>query len=145
MLELSSGIPGAYCGRLLAMLGADVVKVESPDRPDEARAAGTGGDRFLHAQKRSLALDVAAPDGSGAPRAPASADADVVLDDGALGAPPDVRDRYDELLAAHPRLVIAVVLAVRARRPAGRLAVDRADRAGGRRLPRRRPARRAGR
>ena len=40
VLELSSGIPGAYCGRLLAMLGADVIKVESADRPDAARAAG---------------------------------------------------------------------------------------------------------
>ena len=59
MLELTTGLPGAYCGRLLAMLGADVVKVESPARADEARAAGTGADRFLHAQKRSLALDLA--------------------------------------------------------------------------------------
>jgi crotonobetainyl-CoA:carnitine CoA-transferase CaiB-like acyl-CoA transferase len=106
VLELSSGIAGAYCGRLLAMLGADVIKVESPTRPDEARAAGTGGDRFLHAQKRSLALDTDAPTGA-ALLDRLVADADVVLDDGALGAPPAVRGRHDELLAAHPRLIIA--------------------------------------
>ncbi len=104
VIELSNGIPGAYCARLLAMLGADVIKVESPDRPDHARAAGS--DRFLHAQKRSLALDVAAPAGP-ALLERMVAGADVVLDDGALGTPPDVRARYDEVLAAHPRLVLA--------------------------------------
>jgi len=106
VLELSTGIPGAYCGRLLAMLGADVVKVESPRRPDEARAAGAGGERFLHAQKRSLALDIDTPAGATLLERMV-ADTDVVLDDGALGAPADVRARYDELLVAHPRLVIA--------------------------------------
>ncbi len=106
VIELTTGIPGAYCGRLLAMLGADVVKVEAPDRPDQARAAGTGADRFLHAQKRSIALDVATPRGDEMLRRLA-AGADVVLDDGALGRPPDVTARYDELLAASPQLVLA--------------------------------------
>src|SRR4051794_5509289 len=105
VLELTAGIPGAYCGRLLAMLGADVVKVESPHRPDEARAAGTGADRFLHAQKRSVALDVATDRGAGLLERFAGG-ADVVLDDGALGAPPGVRARYDELLAATDRLIV---------------------------------------
>ena len=106
VLELSSGIPGAYCGRLLAMVGADVVKVEVAGRPDAARAAGDGGDRVLHAQKRSLAIDLRTPDGT-ALLDRLVAPADVVLDDGALGAPPAVRARYDAVLAAHPRLVLA--------------------------------------
>ncbi len=106
VLELTTGLAGAYCGRLLAMLGADVVKVESPGRPDEARRAGTGVDRFLHAQKRSVALELTAPDGAQVFDRLASV-ADVVLDDGALGAPPEVRVRYDELLAANRRLIVA--------------------------------------
>lgn len=106
VLEATTGLPGATCGRLLAMHGADVVKLESSAHPDEARAAGTGADRFVHAQKRSVALDVRDPES--APIFDAlAARADVVLDDGALGAPPGVRAGYDALLAANPRLVVA--------------------------------------
>ena len=89
------------------MLGADVVKVESPDRPDEARAAATGGDRFLHAQKRSLALDVASADGGDAARTPASPTPTSCSTTAPSGRRRHVRARYDELLAAHRRLVIA--------------------------------------
>jgi len=108
VLELTSGLPGSYCGRLLAMIGADVIKIESAARPDEARAAGTGLDRFLHAQKRSVELDVTTPDGATVLDRLA-AGADVLLDDGALGRPPGVRERYEELLAAHPQLVVVAL------------------------------------
>ena len=123
VLELPSGIPGAYCGRLLAMVGADVVKVDVAGRPDAARTAGDGGDRVLHAQKRSLAIDLRTPDG------PALLDrlvaaADVVLDDDALGAPPAVRARYDAVLARPPPIVLPSFSPLRARRPSRRLGVD---------------------
>ncbi len=106
VIELTTGLAGAYCTRLLAMLGADVIKIESPDRLDEARAAASGVDRFLHAQKRSVDLDLSTPDGARLLDRLA-AGADVLIDDGALGPPPGVRDRYDALLAANPRLVVA--------------------------------------
>ncbi len=106
VIEATTGLPGATCGRLLAMLGADVIKVESAEHPDDARVAATGADRFLHAQKRSVALEIDTPEGAAIFEALATR-ADVVLDDGALGAPPDVRTRYDALLAANPRLVLA--------------------------------------
>ncbi len=40
VLELDAGLAGAYCGHLLSLLGADVVKVESGARPPVARTAG---------------------------------------------------------------------------------------------------------
>lgn len=40
VLELGSLIAGPFCGRLLADHGADVIKIEAPDRPDPLRDWG---------------------------------------------------------------------------------------------------------
>ena len=64
VVDLSTGIPGAYCSRLLADAGADVVKVESPGG-DPWRAWSSGGAtvdaevggalfQFLHHGTRSV-------------------------------------------------------------------------------------------
>ncbi len=45
VLELGSVVSGPFCGRLLADLGADVIKVEAPDRPDPLRSWGRGAYR----------------------------------------------------------------------------------------------------
>jgi crotonobetainyl-CoA:carnitine CoA-transferase CaiB-like acyl-CoA transferase len=66
VLDLTSSLAGPTCTQILAALGADVVKVERPDRGDEARAWGpafaqAGAALFFaaNAGKRSLALDLA--------------------------------------------------------------------------------------
>jgi len=41
VVELGSGISAAYAARLLADFGADVIKVEPPDRGDETRPGWT--------------------------------------------------------------------------------------------------------
>jgi crotonobetainyl-CoA:carnitine CoA-transferase CaiB-like acyl-CoA transferase len=66
ILDFSDAM-GAYCTRLLADLGADVVKVEPPAgdpmrrRPPFEKAAAGGGDSLLfaayHANKRGVTLD----------------------------------------------------------------------------------------
>src|SRR4051794_20233018 len=55
VVDLSSGISGAYCTKLLADAGADVVKVERPDGDPFRRE----GPLFalLHTSKRSVAVD----------------------------------------------------------------------------------------
>ena len=40
VLELASLIPGPYCGKLLASVGAQVIKVEPPGAGDPARRRG---------------------------------------------------------------------------------------------------------
>ncbi|MEL6664387.1 MAG: CoA transferase, partial [Pseudomonadota bacterium] len=40
VIELGQLIAGPFCGQLLADFGADVIKVEAPDRPDPARDWG---------------------------------------------------------------------------------------------------------
>jgi formyl-CoA transferase/CoA:oxalate CoA-transferase len=70
VVDLTSSLAGPTCTQILAALGADVVKVEHPGRGDEARAWGPeffeGGSVMFfaaNASKRSLALDVKAPEG----------------------------------------------------------------------------------
>ena len=65
VVDLTSSLAGPTCTQILAALGADVVKVEHPERGDEARAWGPrffdGGSVMFfaaNASKRSLALDV---------------------------------------------------------------------------------------
>ena len=61
VLDLSTGIAGGYCTKLLADAGADVIKIE-PSRGDPLRGHGAGVRRgllfaFLHTSKRSAVLD----------------------------------------------------------------------------------------
>jgi len=66
VIDVTSSLAGPYCTEILAALGADVVKVERPDRGDEARHWGPAfwGDASVmfyaaNLSKRSLALDLA--------------------------------------------------------------------------------------
>ena len=73
VLDLSNVLAGPFCGYQLALLGADVIKVESPDGGDLARQLGADaalnregmGASFLaqNADKRSIVVDLKAEAG----------------------------------------------------------------------------------
>jgi crotonobetainyl-CoA:carnitine CoA-transferase CaiB-like acyl-CoA transferase len=63
VLDLSSLWAGPLCGRLLALAGARVVKVESAARPDGARRGSPAFYAALNAGKPSVALDLSTPGG----------------------------------------------------------------------------------
>ncbi|MCZ6781851.1 MAG: CoA transferase [Proteobacteria bacterium] len=74
VLELGHHVAGPYCTKLLADLGADVVKLERPGCGDPLRAWGPFPDgrrdpeasglfRYLNANKRSVACDLKSPSG----------------------------------------------------------------------------------
>ena len=74
ILDLSSGIAGGYCTKLLADYGAEVVKVETPGAGDSLRRWGPfpqdnpDTERgllhwYLNANKRGMTLDVTNPAG----------------------------------------------------------------------------------
>jgi len=76
ILDVTHVLAGPYCGYLLGLLGAEVVKVEHPLEPDIARSAGTRpdlnreglGTHYL-AQgggKRCIALDLGQATGAAA-------------------------------------------------------------------------------
>jgi crotonobetainyl-CoA:carnitine CoA-transferase CaiB-like acyl-CoA transferase len=65
VVDVTSSLAGPYCTEILGALGADVLKVEHPDRGDEARAWGPafwqGSSVMFYAanlNKRSIALDL---------------------------------------------------------------------------------------
>ena len=68
LLDFSRLLPGGYCTQLLADLGAEVIKVETPKVGDYARLAPEvfGGDAIFQATnrgKKSLALNFRTPEG----------------------------------------------------------------------------------
>jgi benzylsuccinate CoA-transferase BbsE subunit len=87
VLDLSREL-GAYAGRLFADLGADVVRVEAPASDDPL---GRNDRMFLHANKRSVGLDVATDAGRAVLR-DLVASAAVVLVEPAPNAPELVAD-----------------------------------------------------
>ncbi|MGY9071981.1 MAG: CaiB/BaiF CoA transferase family protein [Acidimicrobiales bacterium] len=107
VLDFGRIYQGPYCGLLLALAGADVIKIEAPEgEPVRARDKRGQSEVFamLNSNKRSLALDL---------KSPAAvevvldlvAEADVVIENFA----PGVMDRLglgaDVLLERNPRLV----------------------------------------
>jgi crotonobetainyl-CoA:carnitine CoA-transferase CaiB-like acyl-CoA transferase len=102
VVEIADEISGPYCGKLLVDLGAEVTKIETPER-DSLRHYGPfpGGqpdpDRsglfeYLNAGKRGAVLDLTS-DGGGAAARRLIADADVLIAAGTVGTvalpPPD--------------------------------------------------------
>jgi crotonobetainyl-CoA:carnitine CoA-transferase CaiB-like acyl-CoA transferase len=57
VVDFSALWAGPLCAHLLGLAGADVVKVETPQRPDGARRGNADFYRLLHAGHRAVALD----------------------------------------------------------------------------------------
>ncbi|MDP1564957.1 MAG: CaiB/BaiF CoA-transferase family protein [Polaromonas sp.] len=118
VLDLSRVLAGPWAGQLLADLGADVVKVEKPGTGDDTRAWGppylkdeSGRDTseasyFLCANrnKRSVAIDIATPEGQTQVRALAQ-QADVLLENFKVGGLQRYGLDYASLKQNNPRLV----------------------------------------
>ncbi len=109
VVDVTSSLAGPYCTEILGALGADVVKVEHPERGDEARAWGPpfweGSSVMFYAanlDKRSLALDIK----RGRDALLRLADtADVFLQSLRPGTAKRLGFGADELRARNPRLV----------------------------------------
>jgi len=111
VLDLSRVLAGPYCTMLLADLGADVVKVERPGEGDETRSWGPpyadGESAYFLAVnrgKRSLALDLARPEGQEVALRLARS-ADVVVENFRRGGAERLGVGYSALAEANPGLV----------------------------------------
>ena len=118
VLDLSRVLAGPLAGQILGDLGADVVKIEHPERGDDTRGWGPpympGEDGlptreaayFMSANrnKRSVAVDLAEPEGQRIVHALA-AQADVVIENFKAGGLAQYGLDHHTLCAANPRLI----------------------------------------
>ena len=123
VLDLSRVLAGPYCTMLLADLGADVVKVERPGQGDDTRAWGppyAAGEAayFLSVNrgKRSVALDLARPEGQEAAQRLARS-ADVVVENFRPGTAERLGVGYERLAQERPGLVYCTITGFGDRRP----------------------------
>ena len=115
VLDLTRFVSGAYCTMVLDALGADVIKVEGLPGGDPYRAQGavqvgslSGLFASLNTGKRSIAVDLRAPDGTGLVRTLAQA-SDVFVENARPGSLERAGLGPDRLHALNPRLVYASI------------------------------------
>ncbi|MDX1398030.1 MAG: CaiB/BaiF CoA-transferase family protein [Oceanospirillum sp.] len=117
VLDMSRILAGPWAGQMLADLGADVIKIERPERGDDTRSWGppwmpvTDEPRgeaayYLCANrnKRSLALDITSPQGQEIIRSLA-AQSDILLENYKVGGLKKYGLDYDSLKAVNPKLI----------------------------------------
>ena len=119
VLELTNGLSGAFCAKLLADQGAETLKIEPPGRGDAARHEPPflGGaphpDRsvlFLafNTNKRSISLDVTTPTGR-AVFLRLLAARDILIDSFAPGYLEDLGLGYEVLRRVNPGLIMVSI------------------------------------
>jgi crotonobetainyl-CoA:carnitine CoA-transferase CaiB-like acyl-CoA transferase len=102
VLELARVAPGEFCTMLLADMGAEVLKIETPqDGEEDPRRAAFA---FVNRNKRSLALNLKAPEGQAVFRRLA-ARADVVVEGFRPGVTRRLGADYETVRALNPRVV----------------------------------------
>ncbi len=115
VIELARILAGPWAGQILADLGAEVIKVESPAGDDTRQwgppfieyADGSKDAAYFHAANRgktSVVIDFATPEGQAQVRA-LVADADVMIENFKVGTLAKYGLDYASLSAANPRLV----------------------------------------
>ena len=104
ILDLSRLLPGPFATSLLADLGADVVTVEDPGRPDRLRTDREAFAR-IHRNKRSVALDLRTDAGRSALLRLVAA-ADAVVESNRPGVLSALGLGYRQLRRANPRIVL---------------------------------------
>lgn len=115
VLDLSRVLAGPWCAQVLGDLGADVVKVEHPERGDDTRDWGVrttpGNTSYfdsVNRNKRSIGVDLADPEGLRLVRALAR-ESDVLVQNFKTGGADRLGLGYAALSAENPRLIYCSV------------------------------------
>lgn len=114
VIDVSRLLTGPYCSMMLADLGADVVKVEVPERGDDSRTFGpfingeSGYYMTFNRNKRSITLDLRQNEGQQV-FCDLIKGADVLLENFAVGTMDKWGLSYEKLIAVNPRLIYASI------------------------------------
>ncbi|OPL13859.1 MAG: hypothetical protein AVO39_09895 [delta proteobacterium MLS_D] len=113
ILDFSTLLPGPFATMVLADLGADVVRVEAPDRPDLNRLIPPYVDErqsiscyhaYLNRNKRSITLDLKKPDAAAVVERLAG-EYDILLEQFRPGVMARLGLSYERLSSINPRLI----------------------------------------
>ena len=110
VLDFSTLLPGPFASLLLADMGAEVLRIESPDRPDLLRILPphdqgvSASHAYLNRNKRSLALDLKQPAALEIIKR-LLADHDILLEQFRPGVMERLGLGYEALKAINPRLI----------------------------------------
>jgi len=113
VLDFSTTIAGPHCSRLMADMGADVIKIESPEgdlmrsRPVQRSGAGTMFGQ-LNAGKRSIVLDLKKPEAVAAVKKLVKL-VDIVLENYRPGVMKRLGLDYAELARINPRIIYGAI------------------------------------
>ena len=115
--DLTQNVAGPYCTQILGDMGAEIVKVERPGRGDDARAWappywGRESAAFMsvNRNKRSLSVDMKAPEGRGILERLTSR-ADVLVQSLRAGAVEELGLGWEQARRLNPRLVYCSITA----------------------------------
>ena len=112
VVEFASYVSGPYAGMMLGDLGAEVIKVESPEKGDPFRSWGrvayspTFGS--VNRNKKSVALDLKTGQGKADARLLA-ASADVIVENFRSGAMERLGLGYESLKVENPKLIYCAI------------------------------------
>ena len=110
VIDMTHNQAGPACAQILAWLGADVIKLETPGTGDVARAQNNDELFFLsfNANKRSLTLNLKSDEGKELFRK-LLANSDVFLENFAPGAVARMGFDFEALQKINPRLIYATI------------------------------------
>lgn len=110
VIDMTHNQAGPACAQMLAFLGADVIKLETPGAGDVARAQAGDGLFFLsfNASKRSLTLNLKDDEGKALFKT-LMAESDVLVENFSPGALERMGLGYETLKEINPRLIYATI------------------------------------
>ncbi len=108
VLDISQVLAGPLCGRHLADLGADVIRIDRPPRAGSSEPVRASGAPAVNLGKRSIAIDIGDPAGNAVARELALR-ADVVIENFRPGALARAGLGYKQLAEENPRLIYASI------------------------------------